>query len=167
VLRLKGGDPFVFGRGGEEAAALVAAGIPVRVLPGLTAGLAGLAAAMIPATMRQVNQAVILATGHGAAADGPDWAALARTGQPIVLYMALRTLPRIVAALLEGGMAPDTPAAFVTDATTPAQRVLVTRLDELVAEAVRQDVASPAIVAIGGIVAVRERLLACAAAASR
>ena len=163
VVRLKGGDPFVFGRGGEEAEALAGAGIPVRVLPGLTAGLAGLAAAQIPATMRHVNQAVILATGHGAAsADGLDWAALARTGQPIVLYMALHTLPAIVAALLAGGMPAATPAAIVVGATTPDQRVVVTELDGLVEAARRQGTAMPAIIAIGHIVAVRARLLAMA-----
>src|SRR5436853_300543 len=86
VLRLKGGDPCVFGRGGEEALALASAGVPFRLIPGVTAGLAGLAAASIPATLRGVNHAVIFATGHGASEhDGPDWAALAQTGQPIVL----------------------------------------------------------------------------------
>lgn len=167
VVRLKGGDPFVFGRGGEEAAALAEAGIPFRVLPGLTAGLAGLAAASIPATMREVNHAVTLATGHGAdSLEGLDWAALARTGQPIVLYMALRTLPAIVAALLAGGMAAATPAAIVESATLPRQRVLVTTLGALVEEARRREVASPSVIAIGGIVAVRERLLAVAAQAA-
>jgi uroporphyrin-III C-methyltransferase len=167
VVRLKGGDPFVFGRGGEEAAALAEAGIPFRVLPGLTAGLAGLAAASIPATMREVNHAVILATGHGAdSLEGLDWAALARTGQPLVLYMALRTLPAIVAALLAGGMAAATPAAIVESATLPRQRVWVTVLGGLVEEARRREVASPSVIAIGGIVAVRERLLAVAARAA-
>ena len=93
MLRLKGGDPFVFGRGGEEALALVAAGIPFRVIPGITAGLAALAAAAIPATMRDINHAVIFATGHGADED-LDWAALARAGQPIVIYMVMQHLGR-------------------------------------------------------------------------
>ena len=84
VLRLKGGDPFVFGRGGEEILALAAAGVPFRVVPGVTAGLGGLASACIPATMRGVNQAIILATGHGPDEEGTvDWSALARTRQPI------------------------------------------------------------------------------------
>jgi len=163
VLRLKGGDPFVFGRGAEEAAALAEAGIPFRVLPGLTAGLAGLAAAHIPATMRDVNQAVILATGHGSdTAEGLDWAALARTGQPIVLYMATRTLPAITAALLAGGLAAETPAAIVVAATLPEQRVLISTLGAVAEDARARRVPSPAIIAIGGIVAVRERLLAVA-----
>lgn len=156
VLRLKGGDPFVFGRGGEEAVALAEAHIPFRVLPGLTSGLAAMTAASIPATMRETNQAIILATGHAAdTSQAPDWAALARTGQPILLYMATRTLPAIVAALLEGGLPPATPAAVVVGATTPDQSVIVTRLDALA----EMDIPSPAIIGIGAIVAVRERLL--------
>jgi uroporphyrin-III C-methyltransferase len=157
VLRLKGGDPFVFGRGGEEAVALAEAGVPFRVLPGLTAGLVAMTAAGIPATMRETNQAIILATGHGADRLGaPDWAALARTGQPILLYMATRTLPEIVAALRAGGMDPATPAAVVVGATTPDQSVIVTRVEALPA----LDIPSPAIIGIGAIVALRERLLA-------
>ena len=101
VLRLKGGDPFVFGRGGEEAMTLAAAGIPFRIIPGVTAGLAALAAAAIPATLRGTNRAVIFAAGHGADEDF-DWAPLARTGQPIVLYMVMHNLERITAALMQG-----------------------------------------------------------------
>src|SRR5712692_5141895 len=86
VLRLKGGDPFVFGRGGEEALILAAAGVPFRVIPGVTAGLAALAAASIPATLRGVNRAVIFAAGYGAEEADVDWGALARTGEPIILY---------------------------------------------------------------------------------
>jgi len=161
VVRLKGGDPYVFGRGGEEALALAKAGIPFRVVPGLTAGLAGLAAAGIPATQRGVNQAVVLATGHAAegAAEALDWAALARLGQPLVLYMAMRRLGAITAALLAGGLTAETPVAVVTQATTPCQRVLVSTLAE-VAEAVRRaGLEAPAVVAIGGIVPARRHLL--------
>ncbi len=154
VVRLKGGDPFVFGRGAEEALALAEAGIPCRIVPGLTAGLAGLAAAGIPATQRGVNQAVVLATGHAAAGaeDALDWAAMARLGQPIVLYMAMRRLPEVVAALLRAGLPPGTPAAAVAEATTPRQRSVVSTLAGIV-QAVRQaGLAAPAVVAIGGIV---------------
>ncbi|MDJ0388974.1 uroporphyrinogen-III C-methyltransferase [Roseomonas sp. E05] len=161
VVRLKGGDPYVFGRGGEEALALAEARIPFRVVPGLTAGLAGLAAAGIPATQRGVNQAVVLATGHAAegAAEALDWAALARLGQPLVLYMAMRRLEAITAALLAGGLAAETPVAVVAEATTPRQRVLVSTLAE-VAEAVRRaGLEAPAVVAIGGVVPVRRRLM--------
>ncbi len=157
VLRLKGGDPCMFGRGGEEAIALAEAGIPFRIIPGITAGIAALSAASIPATMRGVNHAIIFATGH-ADADF-DWAALAKTGQPIVIYMAMRNIEHIVAELARGGMAPDTPAAVIVSATTSEQRVLVSdlaRLPELVG---KLGFVLPGLVVIGGIVAVRERLL--------
>ena len=98
VLRLKGGDPFVFGRGGEEAMTLAAAGMQFRVIPGVTAGLAALAAAAIPATLRGTNRAVIFAAGHGADEEF-DWAPLARTGQPIVLYMVMHHLERIASVI--------------------------------------------------------------------
>lgn len=168
VLRLKGGDPFVFGRGGEEALALAAAGIRFRVVPGITAGLGGLAAAAIPATTRDTNHAVILMTGHPAAGtEGPaashaDWPAFAATGAPLVLYMAMTHLDAITARLLEGGMAADTPVGIVADATTPRQRVLVTRLDRAAREAAEAGLKAPAIVAIGAIVGVREKLAAFA-----
>jgi len=159
VLRLKGGDPNVFGRGGEEALALAAAGIPFRVIPGVTAGLAALASASIPATMRHINQALIFATGQGAADEhGLDWAALARTGQPVVIYMAMHNLAQIVAALAGGGMAPDTPAAVIAAATTPQERILVSRLDRVVADAQAAGMEPPAIVVVGEIVRMRERI---------
>src|ERR1041385_3816728 len=94
VLRLKGGDPFMFGRGGEETTALAAAGIPFRVIPGVTAGLAALAAAAIPATLRGINRALVFAVGHGSE-EHFDWAPLVRAGQPIVLYMAMHDLEAI------------------------------------------------------------------------
>jgi uroporphyrin-III C-methyltransferase len=160
VLRLKGGDPFVFGRGGEEALALAAAGIRFRVVPGITAGLAGLAYAAIPATTRDTNRAVILATGHaaGGAVDTCDWAALAKTGLPIILYMGMTFLEGIAAGLIGGGMAPETPVAIVTDATTPEQRVLVTTLIRAKAEASAKGFGAPAIVAIGEIVRLQAAL---------
>jgi uroporphyrin-III C-methyltransferase len=159
VLRLKGGDPFVFGRGGEEAAALAAAGIAFRIIPGVTAGLAALAAAAIPATMRGVNRAVIFAAGHGAEADF-DWAPLVRAGQPIVLYMVMHNLERIAGALLAAGLGGDTPAAVIASATTPEQRIVVSTLDKLAATVREQKIEPPAIVAIGEIVRMRETLLA-------
>jgi uroporphyrin-III C-methyltransferase len=160
VLRLKGGDPFVFGRGGEEALDLVAAGIPFRVVPGITAGLGGLAYAGIPATTRDTNHAVILATGHCAvgAEDSVDWPALARTGAPIILYMAMSHLGDIAAALVAGGRAAQTPVAVVTDATTPHQRVLVSTLAAVARDAAASGLGAPAIVAIGEIVRLREAL---------
>jgi uroporphyrin-III C-methyltransferase len=161
VLRLKGGDPYVFGRGGEEALALAEHGIPFRVIPGVTAGIGGLASALIPATLRGVNQAIILATGHGAEDDTAlDWAALARLGQPLVIYMAVSHVAAIVRGLLAGGMAPGMPAAVVANATTPAQRVLVATVATLPEELANAGPGTPAIVVVGEIVAMRARLLA-------
>jgi uroporphyrin-III C-methyltransferase len=166
VLRLKGGDPFVFGRGGEEAVTLADAGIPFRVIPGVTAGLAALAAAAIPATLRGINRAVILAAGHGAEEDF-DWAPLVRTGQPIVLYMVMHNLGHIAAALMQAGLDAQTPAAIIASATTPKQRVLISTLEKLPADARDQKFEPPAIVVIGDIVKMRERLLGCGASAER
>jgi uroporphyrin-III C-methyltransferase len=167
VLRLKGGDPFVFGRGGEEILALASAGIPFRVVPGVTAGLAGLANACIPATMRGINHAIILATGHDPDEDGNlDWAALARTRQPIVLYMGLRNLDKIADALLRAGLPAGTPAAVVASATLAEQQVLVSTLACIAADARAANFAAPAIVVIGDIVSTRQHVSdACAKAA--
>ena len=160
VVRLKGGDPFVFGRGGEEALVLAAAGVPFRIVPGVTAGIGGLGAAAIPATTRDTNHAVILATGHKASDKerDHDWRALARTGLPLVIYMGMTFLDRIAAELMAGGLPADTPAAIVMEATTPRQRVLVTQLDRLAADARAQGFAAPAIVAIGTVVSLRALL---------
>jgi uroporphyrin-III C-methyltransferase len=159
VLRLKGGDPCVFGRGGEEALALAAAGVPYRLIPGVTAGLAGLTAAAIPATFRGINRAIILAAGYGAADDHFDWAALARTGQPIVLYMAMRNLATIADELMRGGLPPTTPAAIVVAATTADERVVVSTLGRVTTDAGDHLLGMPSIVVIGEIVDLRERLL--------
>lgn len=160
VLRLKGGDPFVFGRGGEEAQALAAAGIPFRIVPGLSSGLAALGLHGIAATKRGVNHAVILATGHAAEGDGPDWAALARSKAPIILYMAVANLPAIVAELKAGGLAGDTPALAVHAATTAAERVIETTLDGLVGFAAEGTLTAPAIIAIGTMAASQPGLAA-------
>ena len=159
VIRLKGGDPYIFGRGGEEALALAREGIPFRVLPGLTSGLSALAATGIPATMRGINKAVILATGHAAGTDDDiDWAAIARTGQPVVVYMGMANLPLIAAALLDGGLAPSTPAAVIVAATTPQERTVVATLATIAEEAAAAGLASPALIVVGGIVAMRAAL---------
>jgi uroporphyrin-III C-methyltransferase len=163
VLRLKGGDPFVFGRGGEEMLKLAEAGIPFRVIPGVTAGLGGLAAALIPATQRGVNQAILFATGHSAdnASGGElDWEAVARLDQPLVLYMAAARIAGISQRLLHGGLPGNTPAAVIHAATTPDQRIHLTSLAYL-AEAIAGAPSSlPAIIIIGRIVTIRSRLLA-------
>ncbi|MEO1206505.1 MAG: uroporphyrinogen-III C-methyltransferase [Pseudomonadota bacterium] len=161
VLRLKGGDPFVFGRGGEEALALVDAGVPFRVIPGVTAGLSGLALAGIPATTRDTNHAVILASGHRAVDSGAiaDWIRLAQTGQPIVMYMAISNLPGIVAAFLDAGMASETPVAIVCSATTRDERVLETRLGDVVKDAFDGEICAPAIVVVGATAGLRSQFL--------
>jgi uroporphyrin-III C-methyltransferase len=161
VLRLKGGDPFVFGRGWDEASALTAAGIGFRIIPGITSGLAATALAGIPATTRDTNHAVVLAAGHRAEDDGSttDWAALARLGQPIILYMPMTQLPGIVAALRDGGLGDDTPAALVQSATTENERVVESTLAMLVKDARRNGIGSPAIAVIGAVAGLRRRLL--------
>lgn len=159
VVRLKGGHPLVFARGGEEALALAGENIPFRVLPGVTSAFGGLASAMIPVTMRGVNGAVILATGFAAQSDDrPDWAALARTGQPIVIYMGLTHMADTVSALMAGGLAADMPAALVENATLPEERVVVASLGTLVEAAARENIVSPALIVVGHIVSLRERL---------
>lgn len=165
VLRLKGGDPTLFGRGGEEAAALSAAGIAWRFLPGVTSGLAALSRLGIPATLRGVNQALILATGHGVEA-GPDWAALAATGQPLVIYMGMANLARIAEALIAGGLAAETPAAVIVSASLPGERFLAAPLGRLAGAARAAGLGAPGIIAIGEIVARREALRAAARAAA-
>jgi uroporphyrin-III C-methyltransferase len=165
VLRLKGGDPCVFGRGGEEAMTLAAAGVPFRIIPGLTAGLAGLTAAAIPATFRGINRAIVLAAGYGVDDDGFDWVALARTCQPIVLYMAMHNLAKITGELMRGGLPASTPAAIVVAATMAEQRILVSTLSRVAADAQEHRLGTPAVIVIGDVVAVRERLLGTVRAA--
>jgi uroporphyrin-III C-methyltransferase len=137
VLRLKGGDPFVFGRGGEEAQALARAGVNFRIVPGITAGIGGLAYAGIPVTHRDTNHAVTFITGHGA--DGKltklDWAAVSRGAPTLVLYMARKFAGEIAQALLTAGRAPDESCAIVANAARPDQQVIVTTLEGLAAAA--------------------------------
>ncbi len=160
VLRLKGGDPFVFGRGWDEASALTEAGVRFRIIPGLTAGLAGAALAGIPATSRDTNHAVVLAAGHRAEEGGTaDWAALARLGQPIVLYMPMSQLAEIAASLQQGGLSPATPAALIQSAATDQERVVESSLGNLVDDAARHGVGSPSIVVIGATAGLRRHLL--------
>lgn len=161
VLRLKGGDPFVFGRGWDEAAALTAAGIRFRIIPGITSGLAAAALAGVPATSRDTNHAVILAAGHRAQ-DGrsaADWEALAKVGQPIILYMPMAQLADITAALQRGGMAPDMPAVIIQGASTAGERVVDSSLATLAGDAEREGIGAPAIVVIGKIAGLRRGML--------
>lgn len=158
VLRLKGGDPFVFGRGAEEALALARASVPFRIVPGITAGIGGLAYAGIPVTHRDTNHAVTFITGHGADGDIPglDWSALAKASPTIVLYMALAHADAIAAQLIAAGRSPDEPAAIISDATFDTQKVRITTLAELGARA--KESAAPAILVIGENVRLREGL---------
>ena len=161
VLRLKGGDPFVFGRGGEEALALVDAGIPFRIVPGITAAIAGLAYAGIPATHRDLNAAITFVTGYasdGEVPDGLDWPALARGAPMLVIYMALKHLDAIARRLIAAGRPADDPVAVVSKATTAAQRVLETTLEHAAAEVEAAGIEPPAIVAIGPGVRLRASL---------
>ena len=133
VLRLKGGDPFVFGRGGEEAQVLARAGIPFRIVPGITAGIGGLAYAGIPVTHRDTNHAVTFITGHGADGKLPplNWPAIAAGSQTLVFYMARKFAGEIAAALIAGGRKPDEPAAVIANAARADQAVTVTTLSQL------------------------------------
>lgn len=160
VLRLKGGDPFVFGRGGEEALSLVAAGVPFRVVPGVTAGVGGLAYAGIPVTHRDTNHAVTFITGHDASGDvtGVDWAALAKGAPVLVIYMAMKHLATIGQRLIDGGRAGDTPVGIVSNAALPDQRVLETTLARAAADAEAAGMAPPCIVVVGEVVRLRAGL---------
>jgi uroporphyrin-III C-methyltransferase len=162
VLRLKGGDPFIFGRGGEEALALTRAGIRFRIIPGITAGLAASALAGIPATMRDINHAIILMAGSRAA-DGTsiaEWERLAAVGQPIIIYMPMANLPDIMSAFERGGMARDTPAVLISSSSTPEERVVETSVGTAANDAAAHGIGSPAIVIVGGIAGMRQQLLA-------
>ena len=161
VLRLKGGDPCVFGRGGEEALALAEARVPFRIVPGITAGIGGLAYAGIPVTHRDIASAVTFLTGHdraGGVPDGLDWPAIARGSPVIVLYMALNQLERIAARLIAAGRPADEPVAIISRATTAEQRVLVTSLAAAAAAAAAAQIEAPTIVAIGEVVRLQAKL---------
>jgi len=161
VLRLKGGDPFVFGRGGEEALALVAAGIPFRIVPGISAGIGGLAYAGIPVTHRDVNSAVTFVTGHDASGlvpDSVDWQALAKGAPVLVIYMALKHLEQITGRLIAGGRRADEPVAIVSKATTAEQRVLETSLARASKDAEASRIEPPALVVVGDVVRLRAAL---------
>ncbi|HEY1961732.1 MAG TPA: uroporphyrinogen-III C-methyltransferase, partial [Rhizomicrobium sp.] len=158
VLRLKGGDPFVFGRGGEEALALARASVPFRIVPGVTAGIGGLAYAGIAVTHRDTNHVVTFITGHGADGKLPeiDWNSTARGSPTLVLYMALAHADEIARKLIAAGRAANEPAAIVSDATREKQRVRVTTLGKL-GEVARES-SAPAILVIGENVKLRAGL---------
>jgi uroporphyrinogen III methyltransferase/synthase len=154
VVRLKGGDPFVFGRGGEEAEACAAAGVAWAVVPGVTSAIAAPGAAGVPVTHRGVATSFTVVTGHedpAKEAEQTDWSALARVPGTLVILMGMGRLPLISAALVQGGRSPDQPAAAVQWGTTPRQRSVVATLGTLAGECVAQGVGSPAVVVVGDV----------------
>ncbi len=161
VLRLKGGDPFVFGRGGEEALSLVEAGIPFRIVPGVSAGIGGMAYAGIPVTHRDCNSAVTFITGHdatGAVPDSVDWESLGKGSPVIVLYMALKHIEHIAARLIAAGRSAAEPVAIVSKATTAQQMVVETTLGTCAADATASGIEPPAMVVVGEVVRLRAAL---------
>ena len=161
VLRLKGGDPFVFGRGGEEAQTLVKAGIRLRVIPGISAGIGGLAYAGIPVTHRDVNQSVTFLSGHdrtGLTPSAIDWQGLGSSAQVIVMYMAIKHMPDICARLIAAGRAPDEPVAIVQNATRDDMQVLETTLAAAPQDIIDSGIGAPSIVCVGRVVLMRQCL---------
>jgi uroporphyrin-III C-methyltransferase len=161
VVRLKGGDPFVFGRGGEEALALAAAGVRFRVVPGITAAAGAAASAGIPLTHRSLAHAVTLVTGHEEEGGRRvDWEAIAGAGGTIAIYMGLGRLEEIARRLRAAGLAADTPCAVVAHATLPEQRTVTAPLSGIARAAAAAGAAAPALILVGDVVAVGERIRA-------
>lgn len=161
VVRLKGGDPFMFGRGGEEMSALREAGIEVEVVPGITAGIAAPAYAEIPVTHREYSSSVVFVTGHEATQKyrpAVNWSAIAAGAETIVIYMGIQNLPNIIAALITGGLSPATPIALIRWGTWPEQTELVGTLDSIVEQLQAQDFSPPAIAVIGNVIHYRQQL---------
>ena len=152
VLRLKGGDPFMFGRGGEECQNLAHANIPFRIIPGITAGIGGLAYAGMPATHRDTNHSVIFLTGHDASGNMPasvNWEAMAKASPVIVMYMAVKHLGEIATALIDGGRTADDPVTIISNASMPNQQVVATTLGGAGVFVAAHDPPTPAIVVVG------------------
>ena len=161
VVRLKGGDPFVFGRGSEEVEALRAAGIDCEIVPGVSSVAAVPASAWIPVTHRGLSDRVTIATAHAADGSEPDYAGLAAAGGTLVLFMGLARLPALAAGLIAAGLAPETPAAVVSRGTLPDQEIVAAPLDALPERAA--DLPGPALVVVGEVVALAASLAPAAA----
>jgi len=151
VVRLKGGDPFIFGRGGEEAEALHAAGIRCEIVNGITSGLAAASSAAVPLTHRERARGVAFVTAHAAGEDEPDWAALVKTRMTIVIYMGVSRVGALGKALIAAGLAESTPVLVVENASLPRERQLRTRVDRLAEDIAAREIASPAIMVIGEV----------------
>ena len=161
VVRLKGGDPFIFGRGGEEMEDLVAAGVPVEVVPGVTSGIAAPAYAGIPLTHRHHSSSVIFVTGHemaGKYRPGVNWSAIAQSAETIVIYMGVHNLDRIAHELIAAGLASDTPIALVRWGTTPQQQELVATLETIVDRVKLAQFSAPSIAVVGNVVKLHQTL---------
>ena len=161
VVRLKGGDPFVFGRGGEEAEALAASAIPFEVVPGVSAAVAVPAYAGIPLTHRRLASSFAVVTGHEDATKGPahlDWSRLATAVDTLVILMGARSLPRIAAKLVAGGRAPSTPVALIRWGTTEAQETTIRTLGDLADRQASLDLRPPLVTVVGDVVSLREQL---------
>ncbi len=164
VVRLKGGDPFVFGRGGEEMEDLVVAGVSVEVIPGITSGIAAPAYAGIPLTHRKHASSVTFVTGHESAGKyrpEVDWEAIARSSETIVVYMGVHNLPHITECLTQAGLAPTTPIALVRWGTRPDQQELIGTLETIVQQVENAEFSAPAIAIVGSVVSLHDTLSAC------
>ncbi len=157
VCRLKGGDPFIFGRGGEELAALSAAGLPCEIVPGITAAAGCAASAGIPLTHRDVSQSVVFVAAHGKnSVDQLDWPSLARDRQTLAFYMAVNRFPELLSNLINHGRSGGTPIAIIENGTKPGQRVIRGRLGQLVLLAEAQRIKAPAMLIVGEVTALGE-----------
>jgi len=160
VVRLKGGDPLVFGRGGEEAVALAAAGVAFRIVPGISAGIGGTAAAGIPLTHRKLARSVAFATGHDSSGDlaDVDWHALSRGSEVLVFYMAQRRIGQIAARLIEAGRLPSDAVALISNATRPDQQVRIATLETAAAAVSEIPAAAATLLVVGPVIALRPLL---------
>ncbi len=161
VVRLKGGDPFIFGRGGEEALALAQAGIPFEIVPGVSSAIAVPAYAGIPVTHRDLASSVTIVTGHGrstSASSDVNWEALASLGGTLVILMGVETLSRITQRLLEGGLPSDTPAAVIQQGTVSEQCLVTDTVVNIAERARKANIKSPAVIVIGAVVALSDPL---------
>ena len=160
VVRLKGGDPLVFGRGGEEALALAAAGIAFRIVPGISAGIGGTAAAGIPLTHRRLARSVAFATGHDSSGDlaDVDWAALSRGAEVLVFYMAQRRIGQIAERLIAAGRPPSEPVALISNATCPDQDVRISTLANAGADVAGIPAGAATLIVVGPVIALRPLL---------